>query len=439
MNPSLGSRLFRADELTRRRFAADAARRLLGVGLLPSFFGPQLVAAVAGEIPTATARPALAKKVIFLFMSGGQSHLDTWDPKEVRDIAGPVKPIATSATGIRISEYLPLTAKQMHLATLVRSMTSTQGAHEQGNYFLHTSYFLLGTIRHPGLGAWANYFQTGGNLTLPDYFFIGNDSRHPGAGFLPAAHGPLMVSNPEKGVQNVRLTDGLNDERFAQRMALAAELDREFRAAFAHRGVRSYAEMYDGAVTLMKSADLDAFNLKDEPNAVRDAYGREPFGQGCLLARRLVERGVRFVEVGLNGWDSHVANFVKTPETCDVLDQALASLLADLSTRGLLKDTLVVLASEFGRTPEINQNTGRDHHPKAFSALIAGGGVKQGFVYGRTDAEGREIEEGTVEIPDLNATIAYALGLPLEKVTHSPDKRPFTIADKGKPVTALFA
>jgi uncharacterized protein (DUF1501 family) len=197
--------------------------------------------------------------------------------------------------------------------------------------------------------------------------------------------------------------------------------------------------MYDHAITLMKSADLKAFDLTEEPDEMRNAYGREAFGQGCLLARRLVERGVRFVEVSLGGWDTHAGNFVRLPELCDPLDRALSTLLPDLEARGLLKETLVVVTTEFGRTPTINANVGRDHHPAAFSAVLAGGGVKQGHVHGQTDKEGREVEEGEVTVPDFNATIACALGLPLDETVFSPSMRPFTVADKGKPVLEVVA
>ncbi|MFZ4595768.1 MAG: DUF1501 domain-containing protein, partial [Verrucomicrobiaceae bacterium] len=375
-----------------------------------------------------------------LYMSGGQSHMDTWDPKEGVETAGPTKPIKTSADGVRISEYLPLTAQQMHHVAVICSLSSTQGAHEQGNYFMHTSYTLRGTIRHPGMGAWLNVFQPGtGHSTLPNYVYVGNDSRHPGSGFFPAVHSPLFVNNPENGIKNVKLQPKLTEERFQKRMAFADELDKEFRATFPHRNVQAYTDMYDDAIAMMKSEDLKAFDLAEEKDEIRTAYGRESFGQGCLLARRLVERGVRFVEVSLGGWDTHNANFVRVPELCDVLDKALASLLVDLNARGLLNETLVVLASEFGRTPDINQNVGRDHYPKAFSAIMAGGGIQGGQVFGATDKEGREAVENKIEVPSVNATIAYALGLPLDQIIYSPSKRPFTIADKAQPLTNLFA
>jgi Protein of unknown function (DUF1501) len=427
----------KGDELSRRQFAARTASTLLGVGLLPEVFTSKAHAAFEGS--SKAKQVATAKNVIYLYMGGGQTHMDTWDVKEGVETAGPVRPIKTSADGVRISEYLPLTAQQMHHISLINSLTSTQGAHEQGNYMMHTSYDMRGTIRHPSMGAWLNVFQGGGNSTLPNFVFIGNDSRHPGAGFFPAAQNPLYVNNPENGLKNVKLQPGLTEERFQSRMKLADELDKDFRNTFPQRNVKAYADMYDDAMAMMKSEDLKAFDLSQEDPALRKSYGTEAFGQGCLLARRLVERGVRFVEVSLGGWDTHNANFVRVPELCETLDKGLATLIADLNSRGLLDETLIVLTSEFGRTPDINQNVGRDHYPKAFSGLMAGGGIKGGFVYGKTDKEGREVVENKVKIPDFNATIAYALGLPLDQVIYSPSKRPFTIADKGQPVLDLFA
>ena len=437
MNHELASNLFRRGEISRREFAAKTASSLLGVGLLGNYMSGTARAAFEGS--SKLKQVATAKNVIYLYMSGGQSHMDTWDPKEGVETAGPTKPIKTSADGVRISEYLPLTAKQMHHAAVINSVSSTQGAHEQGNYIMHTSYAMRGTIRHPAMGAWLNVFQGGGNSTLPNYVFVGNDSRHPGAGFFPAVHSPLYVNNPDNGLKNIKRQPGLSEEKFQARMKLADELDADFRSTFQHRNVKAYSDMYDHAMTMMKSEDLKAFDLSSEPAEIRAAYGKEPFGQGCLLARRLVERGVRFVEVSLGGWDTHQANFVRVPELCDTLDKALATLLQDLSSRGLLEETMVVVTSEFGRTPTINQNVGRDHYPKAFSCVMAGGGIKGGQTYGKTDPEGREVVENKVEVPDVNATIAYALGLPLDQIVFSPSKRPFTIADKGQPLTSLFA
>jgi hypothetical protein len=437
MKQELASKLLRSGEITRRDFAAKTASSLLGVGLLGQSMTSKSFAAFEHssklkQIPT-------AKNVIYLYMSGGQTHLDTWDPKPGTATGGPTKAIKTSADGVQLAENLPLTAQQMHHGTVIRSLTSTQGAHEQGNYMMHTSYELRGTIRHPGMGAWLNVFQGGGNSTLPNYVYIGNDSRHPGAGFFPAGQAPLFVNNPEAGLKNVKVQPGLTEDKFNARLKLADELDADFRSTFKHRNVKAYADMYDDAIAMMKSEDLKAFDLTDEAPDLRASYGREAFGQGCLLARRLVERGVRFVEVSLGGWDTHNANFVAVPERCETLDKGLSTLLSDLHNRGLLKDTLVVLTTEFGRTPDINQNVGRDHYPKAFSAAMWGGGIKGGHIHGATDAEGREVVADKVKIEDMNATIAYALGLPLDQVIYSPSKRPFTIADKGQPLTSVFA
>jgi hypothetical protein len=329
-------------------------------------------------------------------------------------------------------------AKQMHHACVINSMATNTGAHEQANYFMHTSFGLRSTIKHPGMGAWLSLFQGPGNPALPPYVFIGNDSRHPGAGFLAKKHGPLMVNNPEAGLQNVRLPNGLTQERFDIRRDLAATMDGEFQSQWQTRSVKAYSDTYDDAIRLMRSDDLRAFDLTQEADTVRKSYGKDTFGQGCLLARRLVEHGVRFVEVSLGSWDTHTANFINTPRLCDTLDTAVNALIGDLHARGLLESTLVVISSEFGRTPKINQNQGRDHYP-VFSTVLIGGGIKGGMKYGATDKDGAQVAENKVSPPDFNATIGYALGLPLSQVVYSPSKRPFTVADKGQPLTHLFA
>jgi hypothetical protein len=427
-------------ELNRRSLLATTAKSLLGVGLLPSmehlFSGK---AFAVGEGSAAQKQVATARNVIFLYMSGGQSHLDTWDVKpENKDVMGPTKAIKTSADGVQLSEYLPRLAKQAHHLCLVNSMATNTAAHEPANYFMHTSFGLRSTIKHPGLGAWLSVFQGPGNPALPPYVYIGNDSRHPGAGFFPKKHGPLMVNNPEVGLQNVTPQKGVTEDRFAMRRYIAQGLDEEFQASHPNRNVKAYSDMYDNAVRLMHSEDLKAFDLTQESPDTRKAYGKDAFGQGCLLARRLVEHGVRFIEVSLGGWDNHVANFINTPRQCDILDQGMSMLLSDLEQRGLLESTMVVVASEFGRTPKINQNQGRDHYP-IFSTVLAGGGIAGGQKYGATTPDGAGIAENKVSPTDINATIGYALGLPLDQVIYSPTKRPFTVADKGQPLVNLFA
>jgi hypothetical protein len=367
------------------------------------------------------------------------SHLDTFDPRpENKEVQGDTDVISTNVDGIRISNSLPRVAKQMDKIALINSLNSTQGAHEQGQYYMHTSYTLRSSIRHPAMGAWLEKLQQRGNAALPGSVMIGNDSRHPGAGFFEAKFQPLMINDPDDGVANTKINSWLTEERFTQGLSTARKLDAGFAKKYDVKNVRAYADMYDDAVRMMRSEELKAFDLAAEQDALRDSYGRDRFGQGCLLARRLVEHGVRFVEVSFGSWDTHNANFVRVPELCEELDAALSTLLQDLQARGLLNETLVVLATEFGRTPEINVNDGRDHHPKAFTCLMAGGGIRGGQIYGKKDERGFEVADNKVGIPDFNATIAYALGLPLDQVLYSPSKRPFTVADKGQPITALF-
>jgi hypothetical protein len=426
-----------SNDLSRRSFVSGAAKTFLGVSA-SSHLGSNLLAA-PGQGASPLKQAATARNVIYLYMNGGMSHLDTFDPKpEQADIMGLTKVINSNVDGIRVSNNIPLLARQMDKLAVIRSMVSTQGAHEQGSYYQHTSYTLRSSIRHPSMGAWLQKFQGRGNPTLPGSVMIGNDSRHPGAGFFESRFAPLMINDPESGINNVKTNQWFTEERFNSRLNTARQLDRKFAETYDVKNVRAYADMYDDALKMMKSEELKAFDLSAEPDALRGKYGTDRFGQGCLLARRLVEHGVRFVEVSFGSWDTHNANFTRVPELCEELDSALSTLLQDLQSRGMLQDTLVVLATEFGRTPEINANDGRDHHAPGFTCLMAGGGIRGGQVYGATDEIGHKAVENVVTIPDFNATIAYALGIPLDQVLYSPSKRPFTVTDKGRPVTELF-
>jgi len=425
-----------SDQLNRRVFVSKAAQSFLGVTALSQLDGK---AFAAGKDASPLKQVATARNVIYLYMKGGMSHLDTFDPKpENKEVMGLTKTINTSVDGIRFSENIPLLARQADKLAILRGMNSNQGAHEQGDYFQHTSYTLRSSIKHPSMGAWLEKFQGRGNPTLPGSVMIGNDSRHPGAGFFEAKFAPLMINDPESGISNVRPNSWFTDDRMLDRLQAAKALDKPFAETYNVKNVRAYSDMYDDAIKMMKSEELKAFDLDAEPAKLRDKYGRDRFGQGCLLARRLVEHGVRFVEVSFGSWDTHNANFTRVPELADELDAAMSTLLQDLEAHGLLQETLVVLATEFGRTPEVNANDGRDHHPAGFSCVLAGGGIRGGQVLGATDERGDKVTDGAVGIPDLNATIGYALGLPLDLVLYSPSKRPFTVADKGKPVTQIF-
>jgi hypothetical protein len=414
-----------------------AAKSFLGVSILPWASHSHLYGAGLGLNRPLNHAPK-AKNVIYLYMSGGMTHLDTFDPKPGTETGGPTTAIKTNADGIELAENLPLLANHADKVAIVRGMTSTKGAHQQGNYFMHTSYAQRATIVHPSMGAWMTRLDGRFNPTLPGAVVVGGGSQHPLSGFLPTSHQPLAVGNPNEGLKNCRMLWGMTEKKFESGLNLSQKLDRKFTEKYNLDHVNAYTNMYEDAVRLMKSKDLKAFDLKEESESTRESYGTDNFGQGVLLARRLVERQVRFVEVQLGGWDTHQNNFSRVPERCAILDQALSALLNDLSKRGLLEETLVVLATEFGRTPNINVNEGRDHYPKAFSCMLAGGGIKGGQVWGKTDSEGREVIDQKVEIPDLNATIAYSLGLPLDEIIYSPTRRPFTLSDKGQPITQLI-
>ncbi len=427
----------KADDLGRRRFITQTAKSLLGVSLLPhalsgsSAFGATATGN-AGRKPT-------ARNVIYLYMSGGMTHLDTFDPKPGTEQAGPVNAINTKAEGVQISEYFPTVAQQADKIAFIRGTSSTQGAHEQGNYLMHSSYEMRGTIQHPGLGAWMLKHEGRTNRTLPGSVRIGGGVQGGGAGFFESKYAPLVIGNPNDGLKNSKMPSDLTEEEFNDRLLLSEQFDSAFHERYNQKHVRAYNDMYDDAIRLMKSEDLKAFDLHREPGEIREAYGSNGFGQGCLLARRLIENDVRFVEVTLGGWDNHTGIFNGIEARTAMLDQALGTLIMDLERRGLLEETMVVLATEFGRTPNININDGRDHYPKAFSTLLAGGGIAGGRAWGKTDETGSNVIEDKVMVPDLNATIAYALGLPVEKTLYSPSKRPFTVAHKGKPVLGLFS
>ncbi len=424
------------NDVSRRQFISGAAMGMLGVGAMP-LLGRLGLAQDVGHIEL---RPgAKARNVIYLYMSGGMTHLDTFDLKPGAATQGPTEAVKTSADGVLVNRLFERLATKMHHVAVINSMTSTQGAHAQGQYYMHTSYIMRGTISHPTMGSWMTLMARPRNATLPAHVAIGGGNNGASAGWMEPKFGPLPIGNPEGGLQNSVRPPGVSETAFDERRRRMEEMNKAFAAKYDHREVRAYADMYDQAVKLMSSKDLEAFDLTKEPASAREAYGTDPFGQGCLLARRLIENKVRFVEVQNGGWDTHVQNFEAMGRKLPALDRAVAALLSDLESRGLLEETLVVLTTEFGRTPDIRQErTGRDHYPKAFSALMAGGGIKGGRTYGKTDAEGKEIVENKVVVPDFNATIAYAVGLPLGHTVHSPSGRPFKVADKGEPITALF-
>lgn len=422
----------RLNELDRRKFMSYAAKSYLGVNLFPMLgSGVGSAAEISG---------AKAKRVIYLYMGGGMSHVDTFDPKpKKKEVMGETKAIATSAADIQIGHYLPKTAKIMDKVCVVNSMTSNQGAHEQGSYIMRTSYAPRGTISHPTLGAWTLKLAGRLNAEIPGYVAINGGGG--GGGFFGAKFGAAPIGNASQGLKDSVKPGAVGNEDFERRLSLADRLNKQFHERYENSEVKGYEELYSEAVRLMSSEDLKAFNIGGETSAARKLYGGGRFGQGCMLARRLVEHDVRFVEVYLGGWDTHYDNFAAVEARCAEFDAGYSALISDLAARDMLKDTLVVVATEFGRSPEIKteHNDGRDHHPAAFSCLLAGGGVKGGFKYGETDASAARIKSNPVQVQDFNATIAHALGVPHDLVIMSPTKRPFRMADKGSPVKEVFA
>lgn len=423
------SKLGRVD---RRQFVEYAAKSVLGVSMIPMLERAVLAESVTG---------GKAKRMIYLFMNGAMTHLDTFDLKPGHPNQGNTKGTNTSVPGLQISEFLPKLAAQMDKLAVVRSMHTQTADHEAGEYLMRTSYEEIATERHPSLGPWIQHLKGRQNKTLPDTVLISAPARHPGPGFFDPSLSPLPIGDPNRGLENTTAPQYLTDESFEKRINLINGFDKKFREKFKVKKVQSYSDFYSEATSLLTSGELKAFDLNNEKNEDRDRYGRDPFGQGCLLARRLIENNVRCVEVSCGGWDMHsnIYNTGTLPARADILDRGMANLLQDLSERGLLEDTLVVLTTEFGRTPQINYNAGRDHHPAAFSSVLAGAGIKGGQFYGKTDEAGHSVAEDGVAPADFNATIATALGLPLDKVVFSPTGRPFKVAHDGVPIAMLLS
>ncbi len=433
------------NEISRRGFLASTAKTCFGLtigGSAASFFQQQAQGADIHPSVLA-AGGGKAKSVIYLFMSGGMTHVDTFDhkPKAGSDFVGDVKAINTNVDGIQLGHCLPLVAKQMDKIAIIRSMNSTQGAHAEGRYFMRTGYTKRSSITHPTPGSWAKHLSDTSSTDLPDFITVSCSGDHPGAGFLPSKYAPLPIGDPDAGLQN-STRNNTSEKDFKHQLELRHELDCDFDAKFLNtqKQLRNYNDSFDAAVKLMKSEDLEAFDLSKEKPAIHKLYGEDRFSKGTLLARRLVERGVKFVEVELGGFDWHERNFESMESKIPILDQALSALLKDLEIKGLLDSTLVVLGTEFGRTPRIASSAGRGHFPKAFSCLMAGGGIKGGQTYGETDKTGSKIISNKVTATDFNATIGHALGVPHDKVIYSASKRPFRMGGReGKPITQIFS
>jgi uncharacterized protein (DUF1501 family) len=409
--------------------------------------------------------PQRKRSCILLWMNGGPSQMDTFDLKPGHINGGPYKEIATSVPGIKISEHLPKIAKHMDRMVLVRSMSTKEADHGRATYLMRTGRLPGGPIQYPSLGALVAKELERPEAELPGFVAIApfrffNQGAF-GSGFLGPQYAPLIVgenaglvargqNDYEQGlkVQDIDLPAGVSASRGDARIHLLDDVEQDFLAERGGAAALSHHTAYKRAVTMMRSSAVKAFNLEEESADLRDRYGRNLFGQGCLLARRLVERGVPFVEVTLAavpgqqvfGWDTHQNNFDQVQKLSGVLDAAWATLMEDLKDKGLLDSTLIVWMGEFGRTPRINPNKGRDHWAVSWSTVLAGGGLKGGQVVGKTSADGMAVEERPVPTADLLGTAGLALGLDIRKQNPSNVGRPIRFVDPtAQPVKEVVA
>jgi hypothetical protein len=419
--------------ISRRGLVKWGAASALGLGLGASLGARRGLAASADLLAGKNPKPARA--VVLLYMAGGPSHIDTFDPKPGRKTGGTFKAIGTGVAGVQICEHLPkLAARMKHLA-LIRSLTSREGNHERARHLMHTGYAPAGGADHPAFGSIVAEARAAAAGGMPGYVSINGPGED--AGFLSANYSPFPVQNPLKPVKYLAPAKGVDAERFEERLALWRKLEERFAASRGGDFARSRRAVGEQAVALMKSKGVEAFRIDGEPDAAREAYGKTEFGTGCLMARRLVEAGVPFVEVTLNGWDTHDDGFNRVQKLCNVLDQGMAALVDDLESRGLLASTLLVWMGDFGRTPRINEKGGRDHFPACSSVLLAGGGVKGGQAVGATDADGAGVVDGPVTVPDLYRTIAHVMDLNPDKLRVSPSGRPIKEVDGGKVIAGV--
>jgi hypothetical protein len=405
--------------------------------------------------------PQRKRSCILLWMNGGPSQMDTFDLKPGTANGGPYKEIATSVPGIKISEHLPGVARHMKRMTIFRSMNTKEADHGRASYLMRTGRLPGGPVQYPSLGAFLSKELEQPDAELPGFIAIApfrffNVGAY-GPGFLGPRYAPLVVGEnagfgqqqPDNNtdaalkVRDMAPPADARGSRSAARVGLLDEMEGDFLATRPDPAAQSHRTAYRRAVTLMNSAAARAFDLADEPAALRDRYGRNLFGQGCLLARRLVERGVPFVEVSLGGggaWDTHQNNFEQVKRLSGTLDPAWATLMDDLQARGLLDTTLIVWMGEFGRTPRINGSTGRDHWASSWSTVLAGGGIKGGQVVGRTSADGMSVKDHPVSVPDFLATVCRALGLDPRTQNQSNVGRPIRLVEPtAQPIKEALA
>ena len=417
--------LDRHGNVTRRQFLQVAGASLLGSGIL----GP--ISLNAEQLKKE------GRACIFVWLGGAPSQIELWDPKPGTPNGGETKAIKTAVPGIQIAHFWPKLAEQMKEISLLRTIVGREAAHDRGTYHLHTGRRLTGAGRHPAFGSVVSHEIGDPKSDIPNFVSIGKSLS---AGFLGVQFSPFDISKPGELPDNV--TKPVADEQLNRRLALLHEQNADFAGKGAEKLVKERQTLYDRANQLVNSPRLKAFQLDDESPSAKTAYGDSRFGNGLLVARRLVESGVPFVEVSRGGWDMHQDLYDRIKPAAAEVDTGVAQLLVDLKQRGLLKKTLVVCLGEFGRTPKINsrgKNPGRDHWARNFGILLAGGGIKGGIAVGKTSANGQEIVERALSVEDFFQTMSRALGIDASKELYTPEGRPLKIVDGGEPVKELFA
>jgi hypothetical protein len=379
-----------------------------------------------------------AKSCILLWMDGGPSHKDTFDLKPDSKGAGEFKPIKTSAPGVEISEHLPKIAEVMKHGVIVRGMSTPEGAHARAKYYGHTGYREgQGGVVYPSLGSIVSKELGSPTGSMPNYVAI--SGRSYGSGFLGPKHQPLLITDPNRGVEDLKaIATGSQQEN---RLELLDKMEKAFHREYTADAITDHKTTYERAVKLMESKEAKAFDLAAEPAAARSKYGTGRFADGVVMARRLVEVGVPFIEVTLGGWDTHQDNFKRVKTLSEQIDAPISALITDLKERGLLDKTLIVWMGDFGRTPNINArgaNPGRDHYPRAWSIAMWGGGIKGGMVVGKTDKEGASVVERQTSAQDYLATVCELMGIDHTKKNETANGRPITIVDKPKPFTDMI-
>lgn len=375
------------------------------------------------------------KSVILLWMNGGPPTIDIWDLKPGAPTGGPLRPISTTGD-VQISERLPMVAQQMKHLSVVRSMSTREADHQRGRYYLRTGYVPNPNIQHPSYGSVIAHELEPKlrSLEIPPFISVGGASEGPG--FLGMAYAPLRV-DPSGQVRDVRPI--VDSERMNERLALLKEIEGRFAKQRRGPAAGEHAKVLERTVSLMRSDQMQAFDVGSEPEKARERYGDSGFGRSCLLARRLVEAGVPFVEVDFGGWDLHDNCFDRLDEKLPQLDQGMSALVSDLEERGLLDQTVILWMGEFGRTPRINGDAGRDHYARAWSAVVGGGGLKGGLAIGETSEDGSEVMSKPHSAEDLMASVLKALDVPLDKDYTSNNGRPMKIAGGGSPIGELFS